>query len=427
MEPMLIPMDVDISASNSGFNRSFSTVIPRKGDLLHRLYLEIDIKGKNIGTPSYTVTNFLNSLIKTSELKIGGATIDKHYGQFKQIYEELTNDSSQHVIQSSDTTGGLPTDLNVYGDIGNYKIDTYERELGHCPLVFGGTVNETEYAVGNSTDSTTGLVTKRLVYEFDFWFCKEMGNALPLSSLNNHPVELVFETNTKSNVIGDNTNIASSYFTIDKINLYGEYVILDGEEKRRFAQSTHEYLIEQVQYQGIEHTNTTAASDDSDETLINPGNYLLNFSHPVKYIVWAIANEGTAQSNKGQGPCYFVSQTTNSLYSNDAHKGTIKFQLNGRDRIMEMPIRFYTRQQPNHLTGKPSVLDRIGLYSFALKPFDLEPSGTCNMSRIYRKEMVCNFANNKVANIKNKSLYIYAVNYNILRITSGMGGLLFSS
>ena len=93
---------------------------------------------------------------------------------------------------------------------------------------------------------------------------------------------------------------------------------------------------------------------------------------------------------------------------------------------MEMPLRFYTRDQPKRFNNRPSTLDRIGLYSFALKPFELEPSGTCNMSRIFRKEMICNFANNKVINIKNKPLYIYAVNYNILRITSGMAGLLFS-
>jgi hypothetical protein len=427
MEPMSIPIDEDIGASNSGFGRSYSTIIPRKGHLLHKLYLEIEVQGKNTGTSSYTVGNFINSIIKTSEITIGSFIIDKHIAQFTQIKTELINDTSQHFIQSSDTNGGMPTDINVYGDIGNYKIDTRERELGYSPLVFGGTVNDTDYAVGNTTDETTGLVTKRLVYNFDFWFCRDIGNSIPLSALNNHDVTLNFEIETLNNLIGDNTNIQSDSFKLTKLKLFGEYIILDGEENRRFAQSAHEYLIEQVQYQGIETTNDTAASDDSDETLINPSNYILNFNHPVKYITWAVVNEGTALSNKGQGPCYFVSQTTNSLYSNDAHKGTIKFQLNGRDRITEMPIAFYTRQQPMRFTKSPSVLDRIGLYSFALNPFELEPSGTCNMSRIHRKEMICNFANNKATNIKNKKLYIFAVNYNILRITSGMAGLLFSA
>mgnify|MGYP000976169173 FL=1 len=427
MEPKSIPIDENISSTDSGFGRSYSTRIPHHGDLLHKLYLEIEVQGKNTGTPSYTVGNFINSLIKTSDIKIGGFEIDRHMSQFTQIKTELTNETSQHFIQSSDTNGGIPTDINVYGDIGNYKIDTRERELGYSPLVFGGTVNDTDYAVGNTSDKTTGLVIKRLVYNFDFWFCRDIGNSIPMSALNNHDVELNFEIDTLNNLIGDNINIQSSSFKLSKLKLFGEYIILDGEEKRRFAQSAHEYLIEQVQYQGIEHTNDTAASDDIDETLINTSNYILNFTHPIKYITWAVVNEGTALSNKGKGPCYFVSQTTNSLYSNDAHKGTIKFQLNGRDRIAEMPTAFYTRQQPMRFTKSPSVLDRIGLYSFALKPFDLEPSGTCNMSRIHRKEMVCNFANNKADNIKNKKLYIFAVNYNILRITSGMAGLLFST
>jgi hypothetical protein len=427
LEPKSISIDENRRANESGFGLSYSTRIPHKGDLLHKLYLEIEVEGKNTGTPSYTIGNFINSIIKTSEIKIGGFVIDKHMAQFTQIKTELNNETSQHFIQSSDTHGGIPTDINVYGDIGNYKIDTRERALGYSPLVYGGTVNDTDYAVGNTTDETTGLVTKRLIYNFDFWFCRDIGNSIPMSALNNHDIELNFEIESFNNLIGDNINIQSSSFKLGKLKLFGEYIILDGEEKRRFAQSAHEYLIEQVQYQGIEQTNDTAASDDIDETLLNTSNYILNFNHPIKYITWAVVNEGTALSNKGQGPCYFVSQTTNSLYSNDAHKGTIKFQLNGRDRIDDMPISFYTRQQPMRFTKSPSVLDRVGLYSFALNPFELEPSGTCNMSRIHRKEMVCNFANNKVSNIKNKKLYIFAVNYNILRITSGMAGLLFSA
>ena len=97
------------------------------------------------------------------------------------------------------------------------------------------------------------------------------------------------------------------------MRLVGEYYILGGDEKRRFSQSAHEYLIEQVQYQGFEETDTA----DLNATIIKPKTYRLNFNSPIKYIAWGVVNEGTQGNNKGMGPCYFVSQTTNSLYNSD--------------------------------------------------------------------------------------------------------------
>ena len=77
--------------------------------------------------------------------------------------------------------------------------------------------------------------------------------------------------------------------------------------------------------------------------------------------------------------------------------------------------------------GNISNLDRIGIYSFALNPFDINPSGTCNFSKIMDKEIIISVANNTIATIQGKELHIFAVNYNIFRINGGLGGLAYTS
>ena len=144
--------------------------------------------------------------------------------------------------------------------------------------------------------------------------------------------------------------------------------------------------------------------------------------------MWAIVNPGTNNNNSGQGQLYFVSQTTNSDTEDDGNLGTLYLQIGGQNRNPEdTPIIHFTRQQPFKYTKQMPPLDTIGIYSFAEKPFDWQPSGTCNFSRIRDKNLICNFANSAIEDsIKNKQIYIYAVNYNIFRIASGMGGVLFT-
>ena len=113
----------------------------------------------------------------------------------------------------------------------------------------------------------------------------------------------------------------------------------------------------------------------------------LNFSHPVKYIAWVIVNEGTQGSNKGVGPCYFTSLTESSLYGNDGKSGKVELFIEGVTREIEMPMTYYTRVIPYNTFKSVPLLDRIGVYSFALNPLDGEPSGTCNFSKLYDKNL----------------------------------------
>ena len=408
IQSLNIPLDENTGNDNSSrFGKEVRTIIPRKGNLLHRLYLTIDLECKNNGVTSYTVNNFINSLIKNARIEIGGNKINEYQSQYKQLKSDLLIPTENKYNESDATYGGKQVSYDFEG---NQIGDTHERIKGNIPIV-----------VGSNT-----IVTKKFTYAFDFWFTRNIGQSLPLDALNNHNIELIFNIETKENVIGDNVNIDSDTFKLSNMLLHGDYIFIDGEEKRRFAQSTHEYLIEQVQYQGSEYTSTSSSSS----YLLNKKNYNLTFSQPVKYLIWGIANPGTAGSNKGQGPTYFVSQTTNSLTGNDAHVGNLYLQINGAFRMpVYNPIMNYTRNYPNMYLNHIPPLDTVGFFSFAINPFDDEPSGTCNFSRIGpdKKILMTNFANNNVESIKNKELFIFAVNYNVFRITSGMGGVLFTS
>jgi len=420
IEPFSIPLtnstNLNDTGDTNGFGFEYSAKIPHYGDLIHKLYLEITISGTHNGTSSYTVNNFLNSLISNYYIKIGGHTIDTHYAESNQLISELTTTrQKQKVIQTS-SNGGLPVELNFRSDLNAVDYDTHDRLEGHCPLFFGGIYKNIEQMPTADT-----LVKKKLIYNFNFWFNKNIGQALPLSPLINHEIEVYFKTDLKINLIGDNTNINS--LNITKINLVGEYIHLDSDEKKRFAQSAHEYLIEQTQY----HGSTTISG-------VNTNIKLDNFNHPIKYIYWGISNSGTAGSNRGQGPCYFVSQTNNSLYSNDdslsnLSDNTLQIKVEGSDRIPPMPLSYFTRQLTDRYCKIPPQLDRIGIFSYALNPFDIQPSGTCNYSRIKNTEFILNFNATTLTNnkIENNKIHIYAVNYNIFRITSGLGGIVYVS
>ena len=229
-----------------------------------------------------------------------------------------------------------------------------------------------------------------------FWFCRNPGLALPLIALQYHEVKLVLEH-------GLTTSIGSGI----EQNLWVDYIYLDTDERRRFAQVSHEYLIEQLQYQQMTEANQR-----------------LNFNHPVKELVWCNASTAAGTISQSQ-----LLQNASAILSDT----TWQLKLNGHDRFAARPTTYFTRQQVyDYHSGhggvnasdsdNSSVYDSIFVYSFALKPEEHQPSGTCNFSRIDNAQLNCtNFD-------KSASAWtVYAVNYNVLRIMSGMGGLAYSN
>jgi hypothetical protein len=300
--------------------------------------------------------------------------------------------------------------------------------------------------VGNRAGSTTqggsvsALETARFYVPLQFWFNRNPGLALPLIALQYHEVKLNLELRSANELInGDDTATTSGL----GCKLYVDYIYLDTDERRRFAQVSHEYLIEQVQFTGAE--SITAGSSTKNVTL--------NFNHPVKELIWAHVRTDFATVNTDTGNRWFnYSGSTPDLVFTTGELGCDSFttallQLNGHDRFSVRGADYFRKvQNYEHHTRVPRVaLDTpetdffrqyIYSYSFALSPEEHQPSGTCNFSRIdnavlqlgYGKDSL-SLKRNEGSNAQNAgmNLNIYAVNYNVLRIMSGMGGLAYSN
>jgi len=206
-------------------------------------------------------------------------------------------------------------------------------------------------------------------------------------------------------------------------SLYVDYIYLDTEERRRFAQVAHEYLIEQLQFTGTESVTSTS------------NKIQLSFNHPCKELVWVVQNPSYVDCNSATNAPW---RYTDSRLGNPT--AVAKIQLNGQDRFTEREGSYFNFVQPyQHHTSTPAT--GINVYSFALKPEDLQPSGSCNFSRIDNAVLNLTLTpgtfKTNVSNLVGTTptegaqgtanVNVYATNYNVLRIMSGMGGLAYSN
>ena len=275
-----------------------------------------------------------HAAIDNVECEVGGQVIDKQYGHWMQVYTDLTHTSDQATL------------------------------LGRC--------------------AATGTAAAPSMIPLQFWFCRNPGLALPLIALQYHEVKL--------NVTFASTGNPSS------CEVWCDYVFLDTDERRRFAQVSHEYLIEQVQFSNNLNAGTTAAAASANSQ------HELRFNHPVKELVWTVEDSSSVE-----------------LVVDDA-----LLQLNGHDRFKRRVGKYFADiQRYQHHSGSNNTNSKPHVYSFGLKPEEHQPSGTCNFSRIDNAVLNMNYTGG--TNGGAHTLKVYAVNYNVLRIMSGMGGLAYSN
>ena len=379
------------------FNKRVTATISRNGDLIQQMYLEVILPactGMTTTTSNVWTYGVGNALIKQAEIEIGGQLIDRQYGDWMNIWTELT------------TPAG--------------KRAGYDAMVGNN-------------APSNAATQTGGVsfnTPNRLYVPLQFWFNRNPGLALPLIALQYHEVKLNLEIRASGDLV--NTTGSATALVIPSLacKLYVDYVYLDTDERRRFAQVSHEYLIEQVQFTGSE--SIPAASGAKNITL--------NFNHPVKELIWVHTTTAFASSNSATGNRWFNYSGSTSASLDSFTTGLL--QLNGHDRFS---VRFadYFRKVQNyeHHTRCPRVGDELDVndnrqqyiysYSFALSPEEHQPSGTCNFSRIDNAVLQLGYGadstTSQAALAAAMNLNIYAVNYNVLRIMSGMGGLAYSN
>jgi hypothetical protein len=302
------------------------------------------------GTNVEWVNHVGHVLIDNVTIEIGGQTIDQHYGTWLQIWNELTQ--------------------------------TAEKEAGYNVMIGNDAERTTP---GASVDATT------LYVPLQFWFCRNPGLALPLIALQYHEVKF----NIQFAALATVTRGDLSSTPVLGASLYVDYIYLDTDERRQFAQVQHEYLIEQLQFTGA-------------ETVSGAGSYKskLALNHPCKELVWV----------------HHISGNQPSDFDNGSSGDTVtdaKLQLNGQDRFSTRKGSYFNLVQPyQHHTRIPAV--GIYVYSFALNPEAHQPSGTVNMSRIDNATLQLTLS-------AAGSLHVYAVNYNVLRVMAGMGGLAYSN
>jgi hypothetical protein len=372
-------------------NTVYST-ISRNGDLINRAYMEFkipkldnykfDYDGTAEKPDQVKYVNYLGlKLLSQVTIEIGGQQIDKHYSDWMYIWNELSLPLGKR--------SGYEMMVGADGDVTSAK-----ETVLHVPL--------------------------------EFWFCRNVGLALPLIALQYHEVKLkiVFENKDKC-IITHGTGAIPTNASFGA-QLWVDYIFLDTDERRRFAQLSHEYLIEQLQFTG------------SEDLKVSDGNrYRLNFNHPCKELVW-VAKPSTANQdwyNYTDGGLKATAYTDNTAldYKNNitnltdavypAGKNPLTkclLQLNGNDRFAARDGGYFNYVQPyQHHTNIPTNRG-INVYSFALKPEEHQPSGTLNMSRIDTAVL-------SMSSTKAGTIHIYALNYNVLRIMSGMGGLAYSN
>ena len=477
------------------FNKRVTAVINRNADLMYRTYVQVVLPAVDLTAVTLQRFRWLNfighRLIKTVELEIGGQRIDRQYGDWMQIWTQLSQDAG--TIEALNDMLGNTHDLVLMKDKRGYALDA------SCA---GSELT-------NSCVPRQGTPARTLYIPLQFWFCRNPGLAIPLIALQYHEVRINIEFEQWINCtyyeIATGATVPTSIQSLTAASLYIDYIYLDTEERRRFAQQTHEYLIEQLQFTGAE--SITSSSNKIQ----------LNFNHPVKELVWVVqrdsfvdctpnqefivevngcqpfnytddfSTEGIVMDVLGRGSLatggatgsvptfggdgasgpYFIGglgnpgigpslsgaswldststqtqaivfeDTTNYLLAKVILQSGVKcegknpvevakLQLNGQDRFTEREGRYFSRVQPfQHHSRTPA--QGINVYSFALKPEEHQPSGTCNFSRIDKATLQLTVSVNTVRSGRTAQVRVYAVNYNVLRVMSGMGGLAYSN
>ena len=473
------------------FGRRVQCTVSRNGDLAYRTYLQVTLPEIATGDAAYA--RWLDcpgeQMVSMVEVEIGGQRIDKQYGDWMHIWNQLTLTSEQE--DGYNKMIGNTTQLTYLTDPAFAEVAT---------ACSASSVPEAVCAPRKALPETT------LYVPLQFWFCRNPGLALPLIALQYHEVKINIELRpldeclfAVSEVDGSGTASVKATSAYSKslvaASLYVDYIFLDTDERRRMAQNPHEYLIEQLQFTG-------------DESIGSSSNKVkLNFNHPCKELVWVVQPDanisycdsfvgsknlhlalgaqpfnytdaldalphsirafssnaqvtgpngvinsdglftdggamdasaengisanmdlaGAASSGVSDAGAFVLAETALKMHCwGENPVVTAKLQLNGQDRFSEREGSYFDVVQPyQHHTRSPD--SGINCYSFALRPEEHQPSGTCNFSRIDNATLQLVVSAAAIGASKTAKVRVYATNYNVLRVMSGMGGLAYSN
>jgi hypothetical protein len=386
VEQQIIPFD-----NQPDFGRRITVQIPRKGDLLGPLWLEIQLPALTdsvTGAPLSYTNATAHALIQEISIEIGEQEIDKQTGEWMEMWSNYT--------------------------ITNDKQQAWNNMIG-----------KTEgNSSGNAPSNVVNLFGPLFLYvPLRFWFCKNPGLYLPLLALQYHPIRVnvtlrplnqMFVIDSPSTGTCDVSATAAS---ITSMVMYGDYVHLDIDERRRFVANSHEYLIEQVQYTPSTPIDRTA-------------NYVqipMEFNHPLREIYWVVQRQASTAANQWFNYTNLsigeTSYNPQNSYMNQIQSALLR--IDGFDRFDERRADYFRLVQPYQYHTVIPLNEFVYSYSFALRPEDVQPSGSMNASRLDSIVLQILMDNTVTPARGPAAARIYALNHNVLRIVDGFGGLLF--
>lgn len=345
------------------FGTKINCVIPKNGDLINNIILQLELEDLSNEIDIGYTNSIGHSIIEKIDIYIGDTLIDSHTGEWMNIWSDLTIDENKK-------------------------------------LAFNNMIGKNPFGSHNSNSIKNG----KFLIPLYFWFTQENGLSLPLVALQYHDVSVSLKLRPFRELwISDTNQSPSKEYSIKNLNLLVDYIYLDSQERRYFAQSKHEYLIKQVQ---INKNNISINNSNI--------NIKLNFNHPVLELVWTTK----ILDNTHKNDWFNFSNSINGPYLDPIENSQL--YLNGVERTIEMDNLYLRLYQPyKRHTNVPDSF--IYLYSFSLDPENYQPSGSCNFSRFDNSQLNIKFSDN----LPECNITVYALNYNVLRIMCGMGGIAY--
>lgn len=367
------------------FGKKNTCKISKDGDLISALAVNIDLGSLNTSASrsAGNVFSWVNSIghamIKYIEIEIGGFVIDKQYGEWFEIWNELT----------------LP----------------FDKKAGYNELV--GKKDRAGYSYLSFQDSLN------LIIPIKFWFSKNIGLAIPIVALTKHSIKINIMWEKFKRLWIANKSGVTPERPLFKASLLIDFVYLDVQEREKFAKENHIYLIEQIQF-----NNSTYF----DKNVYNP-NFKLELYHPTKELIWVcqrtdvLKRDDKDECNVIYGNDHFNYSRSTSFDTTEDFFESATLQINNMERFKALPAKYFRLYHPLlYHTKCPNNF--VYCYSFSLKPEEHQPTGTCNFSNFDNTTLKLDMSNKN--NESNYTIKLFAINYNLLIITEGMGGLAFS-
>ena len=486
------------------FNAKYRIIFEHYGELLSNIYCHVNLpelnnsitnSEKKTEKTEETYLSWVNgigyAIFEDLQFHIGDQLIDKQNGEWlflnDQLEGKINNNNSElyyNQVVNTGTSKNNNYQMNSESFIKTGNVDTITGIVMPSNNTHSPTVKP-NYECQNLTNNQISFITN-----FKFWFCKYRGCSLPLIAIPNLEVSLTVHNRPfnqlincsnisspstsllKNEYYNDETQTIDTYSYFDHFIFYGEYIFLDNDEKRRFAQNNHKYLIEQIQQQTninilIDQCKGGYVNSDDQSQKYNKGCYeynqfklRLDFLNPIKFFVWVphmnynsyfniknshyqekidnsvmskTNNDSIFNSDKNcdcpvQTSCYNNNLFNYSMFRKDSINTSNELYLfdkaqlfmNNVPRTPNLPAKFYANIFQKRYFNNVSNANYIYVYSFSLNPNDHQPSGSCNFSKVSNVFLNLNDLNLfKEFDYSNSVINLYACSYNILTIQSG--------